>query len=374
MGYSSRRGGRIIPVLIVLGVLAAAIFQWGRDIYRFVSGQDILDDLSSELALALPTATPVVAPAGSLVVTAGPDGGEPVQGENEIAPDGFPVRARPHVVKYTVKEGDALFLIAERFNLDPNTIFWSNTETLQDNVHLLHVGVQLYLLPTDGVYHLSDGVQSVAEIAAQYGVSAGDILYSDYNQLGQHDSSYVPPTGLRIVVPGGRRAYISWQAPIRTGTQSGAANPEGTLHPGSCRERYSGTGSASQFQNPLGALAYRVTNGFAPYHPGVDLAAELNTPIYAAETGVVVFAGWHRDGYGELIIIDHGEGWTTYYGHLSSRFVGCGDQVSKGQYIAQMGMTGNATGIHLHFEVRDADAPQNPYNYITIRDERSNFQ
>jgi murein DD-endopeptidase MepM/ murein hydrolase activator NlpD len=125
------------------------------------------------------------------------------------------------------------------------------------------------------------------------------------------------------------------------------------------------------YQNPLGETAYRVTTGFAAWHPGVDFAGEYGTPIYASETGVVVFAGWHRDGYGELVILDHGDGWTTYYGHLSSRYVGCGDQVAQGQVIGQMGMSGNATGVHLHFEIRDADRALNPYDYIPIRDVRT---
>jgi murein DD-endopeptidase MepM/ murein hydrolase activator NlpD len=289
----------------------------------------------------------------------------------ELAPDGFPVEARRHVLKYIVVEGDTLFGIAARFGVSPDTIFWANTETLQDNINLLQVGMELYILPVDCVYHAADGEQTIAQIAAQYSVAPGDMLYSEYNQLSSYNSSYVPPTGLHIVIPGGRREYISWRAPIQTGTQSGSANPEGPVHPGSCRAHYTGTGGLGEYQHPLGDTAYRVTTGFAAWHPGVDFAGEYGTPIYASETGVVVFAGWHRDGYGELVILDHGEGWTTYYGHLSARYVGCGDQVTQGQVIGQMGMSGNATGVHLHFEIRDADSPLNPYDYIPIRDVRT---
>jgi murein DD-endopeptidase MepM/ murein hydrolase activator NlpD len=101
------------------------------------------------------------------------------------------------------------------------------------------------------------------------------------------------------------------------------------------------------------------------------MATEHGTPIYAADTGVVVFAGWHREGYGELVIIDHGNGWTTYYGHNSKRFVGCGDQVTQGQVIAEMGMSGNATGVHLHFEIRLNDVTQNPADFIVLQDMRA---
>jgi murein DD-endopeptidase MepM/ murein hydrolase activator NlpD len=289
-----------------------------------------------------------------------------------LGPDGFPIKARPYVLEYTVKAGDALLLIAEHFHLSPNTIFWANSDTLKDNADLIQVGVQLYILPIDGVYHLSDGTQTIAQIATEYGVTPEVILGSEYNDLRGSDAGSIPPAGMHIVVPGGTRQYTGWLAPIHTGAETGRAYPQGTYHPGSCLEHYTGIAGSGKFINPLGGTPYRVTQGFEPWHPGVDLAADKNTPIYAADGGVVVFAGWHRDGYGNLVIIDHGGGYTTYYGHLNTRFVGCGDQVKQAQLIGQMGMTGNATGVHLHFEVRQNDIPQNPYSYITIQDERAN--
>lgn len=287
-----------------------------------------------------------------------------------LAADGFPVKARLGVRQYTVQPGDALLLIAERFHLSPNTIFWANTDTLKDNVHLIQIGMKLYILPVDGIYHLADGKQTIAQIAQQYGVQPEAIINSEYNDLKGADSSTVPPEGLHIVVPGGTREYMSWQSPIHTGTEAGRAYPQGTYHPGSCLEHYSGTRGTGTFINPLGETPYRITNGFAPWHSGIDLAADGGTPIYAADGGVVVFAGWHRDGYGNLVIIDHGGGYTSYYGHLSARFVGCGDQVRQGQLIGQMGMSGNATGFHLHFEIRSNDVPQNPVLFVTLQDER----
>jgi murein DD-endopeptidase MepM/ murein hydrolase activator NlpD len=288
----------------------------------------------------------------------------------ELAPDGFPVKVRKHVLKYTVQPGDAIFLIADKFKLSPDTIFWANTDTLNDNVNLIYPGIKLYIMPVDGVYHLSDGKQTVAEVAALYGVTPGDIINSEYNELAQYSGDYVPPAGLRVVVPGGKRGYTSWQSPIRTGSSTGMANPQGTYHPGSCREHYTGVGGTGTYVNPLGDVSYRITQGYYSFHPGADLAGERGTPIHAADTGVVVFAGWHRDGYGELVIIDHGNGWTTYYGHMQTLFVGCGDQITQGQIIGEMGMTGNATGVHLHFEIRDDDSPQDPTRYVALKDSR----
>jgi murein DD-endopeptidase MepM/ murein hydrolase activator NlpD len=288
-----------------------------------------------------------------------------------LGPDGFPLNDRPYVLQYTVKSGDALLLIADHFHLSPDTIFWANTATLKDNADLINVGVKLNILPVDGVYHLSDGTQTIAEIASEYDVTPEAIINSEYNDLRGESPSAIPPAGLHIVVPGGTRQYTGWLAPVHTGVDSERAYPQGTFHPGSCLEHYTGSGGTGTFVNPLGGTPYRVTQGFEPWHPGVDLAADKDTPIYAADAGVVVFAGWHRDGYGNLVIIDHGGGYTSYYGHLMTRFVGCGDQVKQSQLIGQMGMTGNATGFHLHFEVRKNDSPQDPHDFITIVDERN---
>jgi murein DD-endopeptidase MepM/ murein hydrolase activator NlpD len=287
-----------------------------------------------------------------------------------LGPDGFPLKPRQPVLQYTVQPGDALILIADRFHVSPDTIFWANSDTLKDNADLILVGVKLYILPVDGVYYLSDGAQTIADIATEYHVTPDAILNSDTNELKGYAASSIPPAGLHVVVPGGTRPYTGWLAPIHTGSDAGKAYPQGIFHPGSCLEHYTGTGGTGQFINPLGGTPYRVTQGFKPWHPGVDLAADQGTPIYAADGGVVMFAGWHRDGYGNLVIIDHGGGYTSYYGHLLNRFVGCGDQVKPGQLIGQMGMTGNATGFHLHFEIRIDDIPQNPYHFITIQDER----
>lgn len=361
--YRHNPARRVIVWIVLLGILIGVGYVWGDDLLRFATGQDILDNLRVDLArpsAAQPSAQQAV-----------PDAVDQPVASDERGPDGFPLVARRHVLKYTVQPGDSLFHIADRFGIHPNTIFWANTETLRDDLYMLQVGTELYILPVNGVYHTADGNESIAAIAAQYGVTPGDILYSEFNALSTYNSAYVPPAGLRIVVPGGRREYISWQAPIRTGTETGQTNPEGALHPGSCREMYNGAGGTGTYINPASGSPYRVTQTFALWHPAIDLAADPDTPIYAADGGVVVFAGWHRDGYGELVIIDHGSGWTTYYGHLARRYVDCGDQVRQGDYIGDMGLSGNATGIHLHFEIRQSDVPQDPARFIRFEDVRS---
>ena len=99
------------------------------------------------------------------------------------------------------------------------------------------------------------------------------------------------------------------------------------------------------------------------FHTGIDLASKYGTTIVASDGGKVVFSGWNG-GYGNCVIIDHGNGYETLYAHNSKNVVKKGDKVSKGDKIAEMGSTGNSTGNHVHFEVRKNGKHQNPYNYL----------
>ncbi len=99
------------------------------------------------------------------------------------------------------------------------------------------------------------------------------------------------------------------------------------------------------------------------HHHGIDIAAPIGTPIMAARDGVVQFAGW-KGAYGVLVILDHGGGLTTWYGHASKLLVRVGERVQQGQLIAKVGTTGNVTGPNLHFEVRRNDAPLDPLKFL----------
>jgi len=103
--------------------------------------------------------------------------------------------------------------------------------------------------------------------------------------------------------------------------------------------------------------------GTRKLHSGMDIAAGRGTPISATSGGKVIFAGW-RGGYGNAVIIDHGGGISSLYGHLSSFAVGTGQQVERGSVIGGVGATGTATGNHLHFEIRLAGAPTDPAPYL----------
>lgn len=121
--------------------------------------------------------------------------------------------------------------------------------------------------------------------------------------------------------------------------------------------------SSGKFIHPLKG-AGRVSSGYGSrwgsFHKGIDYAASAGTPIYASAAGQVIYSGYNNGGYGKLIIIDHGNGYQTYYAHCSSLYVNVGAYVSQGQNIAGVGSTGDSTGNHLHFEVRKNGTPINP--------------
>lgn len=121
----------------------------------------------------------------------------------------------------------------------------------------------------------------------------------------------------------------------------------------------------TNFIKPIraGVVTSRFGTRWGRLHGGIDIADKTGTEIYAAKAGEVVYAGWSGN-YGKLVRIKHVDGYETYYAHCSSVLVSVGDQVAQNQLIARIGMTGNATGPHVHFEIRENGRVINPYDYI----------
>ncbi len=269
--------------------------------------------------------------------------------------------ARSHVVQYTVQEGDTLQSIAEKFGLqDFYTLIWSNKSS---KYNPLRPGVQLNILPEDGVYHEVTEPITIGELAEKYGVDPYAIIDAEYNDLfGSTPETLLPP-GMWVVVPGGEaERELFLQRPTGgTGSTGTADYVSGTYNLWGCTADVQG--GSLPYGRPL--ANYTWIRGYTPGgHTGVDLAANVGEPVMAAGAGTVVYAGWNDTGYGNVVVIAHGPVFTLY-GHMSAINVRCGQQVSAGQVIGAVGNTGNSSGPHLHFEVRDANFNVlNPQNWV----------
>ncbi|MGF1504472.1 MAG: peptidoglycan DD-metalloendopeptidase family protein [Chloroflexi bacterium] len=280
-----------------------------------------------------------------------------------------PERPRDEVTTYTVRPGDTLLSIAERFTLEAATIVWSNNDKLQGDVHLLQPEMELSVLPVDGAYHRSYEDLTISQIADKYGVEADAIITSEYNELDGYNADDVPPWGMYVVVPGGAGEVADLYKPVIVETQDEETGVVvRSFMPGmggSCSAGINGSGGTGTFITPMGG-PFSFSQGYYPGHSGIDLAAPVGSPVIASDSGVVIFSGWvNADwGYGVLVVLDHGNGWTSYYAHLNSVSVGCGQFVGQGQAVGTVGSTGNSSGPHLHFELRFNHIPDNPAGYI----------
>jgi murein DD-endopeptidase MepM/ murein hydrolase activator NlpD len=121
---------------------------------------------------------------------------------------------------------------------------------------------------------------------------------------------------------------------------------------------------AIEFKFPLREYK-RISRGYKGRHRGVDISAERNTPIYAAESGWVTYQGRKFHGYGKLVIVEHSKAWATFYAHMNDFAVKEGQWVKKGDVIGYVGSTGRSTGTHLHLEIRYKNKPIDPAPYFS---------
>jgi LysM repeat protein len=264
----------------------------------------------------------------------------------------FPERPRVEITKYKVQEGDTLFGISEKFGLKPETILWGNWYTLGGDPHTLRPGQELNILPVDGVLHIwsqGEGLNGVAEF---YGVTAEDIINWPTNGLDPDIDRAAPPIeeGTALIIPNGRRTPPSWQMIQITRSDPAVAK---VLGPGYCGAVSSGLIGDGVFGWPTTSQWISGYHYIPGVHEAIDIGGVIGASIFASDDGVVVYSGWNDWGYGYVIVVDHGNGWQTLYAHLSAISAGCGQSVSQGQVIGAMGCTGNCTGPHLHFEMRN---------------------
>jgi len=257
----------------------------------------------------------------------------------QLNPNTFQGKLPSHdIITYTVQTSDTPIGIAEQFGISPETILGGNAR-LSEEASALQTGTVLTILPIDGVLHDVRAGETLERIAGQYGVSPEDIINFEANNLEFPFRLY---TGTQIMVPGAVREVFIWSAPAprERSTSSGSAGSNVELV-------VTGTGT---FIWPVGNR--RITQQYWYGHPAIDIGSLEGAAVVASDTGTVTWAGWNIYGYGNLIVINHGNGYETYYGHLSQINVQVGQPVYQGSVIGASGNTGRSSGPHLHFEIR----------------------
>lgn len=272
----------------------------------------------------------------------------------------IPTRARLEIQQYTVETGDTVFGIAAKFNLEPETILWGNPELI-DSLNLLRPGKVLNILPINGALRVVQPGDTIEKVAEVFHGKVDEIVAFAGNDVDPENPELTP--GQSIIIPGGWRETVQWQLPVAT--RNNPRGPGSTGEPGSCGGTLSGPSGGFNFIWPANNHFLSGWDYNPNTHPGLDVSAGLGAPIYASETGVVVFSGWSTRGYGNLVIIDHGNGWQTAYAHLSQINYGCGQAIAQGQVLGLAGSTGNSTGPHLHFEMRSTEYGRvNPWDFL----------
>jgi murein DD-endopeptidase MepM/ murein hydrolase activator NlpD len=352
------KGSSVARIGVALAiVLAVSLGAWGADRLGGQASSDATPtaDAAGGGLLSLSDLPPYQEPSSEIGL------GVPrlANGHTEI-----PTRPRFDIIQYQVQEGDTLFGIADRYGLKPETIFWGNFDLLEGDPHSIRPGQELSILPVDGASYEWKAGDSLASVATEFKVTPEDIIDWPGNGLDPAVDLTSPPiqSGTTLVIPNGKREVVDWRSPRITRANPAVAS---ILGPGACGAIYTGPIGGGSFVWPTSS---HWISGY-PYIPGVheaiDIGGSEGNGIYAADSGVVVYAGWNNSGYGYVIVIDHGNGWQTLYGHLSGLKVGCGDPAYQGQQIGNMGCTGNCTGPHLHFEMRsDIYGRVNPINFL----------
>ncbi len=239
---------------------------------------------------------------------------------------------------YSVKRGDSIDKIARIHNISSSTILSFNN--IKEG-NLIMVG-QKFLVPNqDGLLYTTQKGDTLEEIASKYrsnGVSIDEIVY--YNDLTSNNVAI----GQKLFIPKAKMSYKEKLALIEL-----------------------------EFCHPVRG---RINSGFGwrrdpftrrlAFHGGIDIRAPKGRGVRAAREGIIEFSGWYG-GYGNLVIVRHANGYKTYYGHLSKRYVRKGQYVKKRQLIGAIGSTGRSTGPHLHFELRKYGKKINPTSQKGLR-------
>lgn len=249
------------------------------------------------------------------------------------------------IIAHVVEEGETISSIAQRYGLEADTILWENDLTATSKIK---PGDELNILPINGVRHKVQRGETIYSIGKKYSLDESQVqVIVDYpfNEF-LNDETFELATGQYIMVPEGIK--VTKSAPVISRTAK--ITPD--------------AGSVTAMGSFVWPAAGKITQGYSFYHKAFDIANRSGGSILAADGGTVVAAGWDPSGYGNKIIVDHGNGFVTLYGHLNLIQVVAGQRVGRGDVVGQMGSTGRSTGTHLHFEIRQGGVLLNPGSFL----------
>jgi murein DD-endopeptidase MepM/ murein hydrolase activator NlpD len=253
-------------------------------------------------------------------------------------------KPRSEILDYEVKSGETLSQIAQKFGIDVETIKWAND---MDSVHTVKPGQTIKILPVSGVAHTVKSGDTLESVAKKYSAEQQAVLDFPFNDIGDDLKLRV---GQVLIIPEGQPPETKIKPKSRPQPQYIARGPQGPA--------FSAPGGGN-FMWPTSTSG--ISQYFAWYHPGLDMPNRSAPGVAASDGGTVVVAGWPDNyGYGNRVVVDHGNGYRTLYAHLSNVYVSVGQQVSRGQVVGQMGSTGRSTGTHLHFEIHYKGIAVNP--------------
>ena len=239
--------------------------------------------------------------------------------------------------EYTIGEGENLTTISRKIGVNLDTLVSVNKIT---NANKLKPGQKIIIPNRNGLLYTIKQNENIEEVASKYDIQLNRILA--FNKIDEISDIEV---GDDIFLPGAK--YTLDERIEKFG------------------QMFSLPVTVTRISSLFGYRVHPITK-VRTKHTGVDIPGSLNTPVYAARKGKVIFAGY-SGGYGNLVIVRHDKGYTTYYGHLNKITTKIGANVGVGVMIGRMGSTGNSTGSHLHFEVRRNGEALNPIDFIPIR-------
>jgi LysM repeat protein len=250
-------------------------------------------------------------------------------------------KVRDGVKQYVIEEGDTVASIAKKFGVDTDTIKWQNNLTGDK----IKIGQTLEILPVTGIAHKVAKGDTVYSIAKKYDSSAQAVVDFPFNTF-SNDETFELAIGQVVIVPDGVKPQELLIASPRT------------------RQITPDAGSVVASGNFVWPTAGTLSQNFAWYHPGTDIANRAAPNVVAADAGVVTYAGCLNWGYGCHVRLDHSNGYTTLYAHFREAYVVVGQRVNRGDALGKMGSTGRSTGTHLHFEIAKNGVKINPLSIL----------